>query len=316
MEIQPTDRIPETDLVERLHEMLRALRARGESPQGDWVEGVARELHQGLRIGRFARRGSSTALGFLSATDGGAFGHLHCDGPPDPELGAELLAALIDAVPAECSTLVVGFTGLAPTEEALLIRRVDRPGGRSVARRALVRPIGPADHLTLTPPVPTARRLPVREVPLPALAQLDQRAYAGTVDALLTGPDLIHHERILDELLHHRLGRFLDEASMALVEIDAGALVGLVLTAELSAHTAVILDVAVEPMVRRRGYGRFLLQWTFRALRALGYEEARLWVTDENLAARHLYERLGFRPAGRATLYRWERGPGQPHSGG
>jgi ribosomal protein S18 acetylase RimI-like enzyme len=155
----------------------------------------------------------------------------------------------------------------------------------------------------------------VQEVPLSALAQLDHRAYAGTVDALLTGPEPIHHERILDELLHHRLGRLIDPASMALVEIDTGALVGLILTAELSAQTAVILDVAVEPMARRKGYGRFLLQWTFRALRAFGYEEVRLWVTEENLTARRLYEQLGFRPVGRATLYRWERGSGQPHSG-
>ncbi|MHB1932414.1 MAG: GNAT family N-acetyltransferase [Thermoplasmata archaeon] len=315
MEILPTDRIPEIDLVERLHGMLKALRARGESPQGDWVEGVARELHQGLRIGRVARRGSSTILGFLSTSDGGAFGHLHAEGPADPELGGQLLAALIDAVPAEVTTLVVGFTGLEPAEEALVIQQVGRPGGCAVARRAMVRPIGPADHLALAPPVPTARRLPVREVPLPALALLDQRAYAGTVDALLTGPEPVHHERILDELLHHRLGRLLDEASMALVEVDTGALVGLILTAEISAHAAVLLDVAVEPMARRKGYGRFLLQWTFRALRALGYEEVRLWVTEENRTARHLYDQLGFRPAGRATLYRWERGSGQPHSG-
>ncbi|MHB1435795.1 MAG: GNAT family N-acetyltransferase [Thermoplasmata archaeon] len=315
MEIQPTDRIPEPELVDQLHGMLKALRARGESPQGDWVEGIARELHQGLRTGRLARQGSTSILGFISTADGGAFGHLHCEGPPDPGLGAGVLATLIDTVPPEVTTLVIGFTGLEPADETELIRRLDRPGGRVIARRALVRPIGREDDLTLTPPVPTARRLPVREVPLSALAQLDQRAYAGTVDALLTGPEPVHHERILEELLHHRLGRFLDEASMALVEVDTGALVGLVMTAELSAHTAVILDVGVDPMVRRQGYGRFILQWTFRALRALGYEEVRLWVTEENLPARQLYEQFGFRPAGRATLYRWERGAGQPHSG-
>ncbi len=315
MEIQPTDRIPEADLVERLYGMWKALRSRGESPQGDWVEGIARELHQGLRTGRLARRGSTSILGFLSIADGEAFGHLHCDGPSDPELGARVLADLIDGLPPEVAALVVGFTGLPSSDETALIREVDRPGGRTIPRRALLRPIGSGDEIPLTPPVASARRLPVREVPLSALAQLDQRAYAGTVDALLTGPEPRHHERILDELLHHRLGRFLDEASLALVEVDTGALVGLAMTAELSAHTAVLLDVGVDPMARGKGYGRFILRWTFRALRALGYEEIRLWVTDENLPARRLYEQLGFRTAGQATLYRWGRDPGQPQSG-
>ncbi|EQD81269.1 GCN5-related N-acetyltransferase domain protein [mine drainage metagenome] len=295
--------------------MLRALRARGESPQGDWVEGVARELHQGLRTGRFVRQGPTSILGFASTSDGGFFGHLHAEGPPDPALGARVLTALIDDLPPDSATLVVGFTGFPLRAEADLIRAVERPGGRAIARRALVRPIGPADELALTPPVPTARRLPVRDVPLSVLAQLDMRLYAGTLDALLTGPQPVHHERLLEELLHHRLGRFLDEASMALVESDTGALVGMVMTAELSAHTAIILDFGVDPMVRRKGYGRFLLRWTLRALRALGYEQVRLWVTDENLPARRLYDQLGFEPADRATLYRWERGSGQPHSG-
>jgi ribosomal protein S18 acetylase RimI-like enzyme len=312
----PAREVSEPDLVELLYGMYRALRERGESPSGDWIEEVAGELHRGERLGWVVGEASSLALGFCSITDVGAFGHIHAGpGASDPALGARLLERLLDAIASKASTFVTGFSGYTIDEENELIRRVDRPGGRRIERWGLLRPIGETDAKNVVPPGTTLRRLPVREVPITALAQLDQRAYQGTVDALLTGPELRHHQRILEELLDHRLGRFLDEASMALVESATGALVGLVATAELSSRTAVILDVAVDPTVRRNGYGRFLLEWTLRALRALGYEEVRLWVTAENIPARRLYEALGFQHQHHATLYRWERPSVQPQPG-
>jgi ribosomal protein S18 acetylase RimI-like enzyme len=103
------------------------------------------------------------------------------------------------------------------------------------------------------------------------------------------------------------MGRFLDEASTALIEPEPPRLVGAVLTAERTPRRAIYLDFMVDPERQGHGVGRYLLRWGFRALRALGYDRVGLWVTVTNSAARHLYEELGFRRTATALIYRWER---------
>ena len=160
------------------------------------------------------------------------------------------------------------------------------------------------------------RPVPVREIPIDALAALDWAGFHGTPDESLIAETVEEDQEVLGDILGGRLGRFLDEASTALVSPE-GHLAGAILTAEQSPRRIVLLDVIVHPGWRRRGLGVFLLRFALRAAAALGYAECRLWVTETNEPARRLYEREGFVPADRAIVYRFSRpivgAPAQPH---
>ena len=82
-------------------------------------------------------------------------------------------------------------------------------------------------------------------------------------------------------------------------------LVGAVLTAEESPRDAIFLDLVVHPAFRRHGMASLLLRWGIRAAAALGYATVTLWVTETNLPARALYERIGFQPDLQTAIYRW-----------
>jgi ribosomal-protein-alanine N-acetyltransferase len=66
---------------------------------------------------------------------------------------------------------------------------------------------------------------------------------------------------------------------------------------------AELLRVAVAPEMRRQGVGAALVAEGLRRLDALGVRRCSLEVRPSNLAARGLYERLGFQPAGRRRAY-------------
>ena len=59
-----------------------------------------------------------------------------------------------------------------------------------------------------------------------------------------------------------------------------------------------VVSVWVDPSVRGRGAGRLLLAAVSEWARTLGARTLELWVTEGNVPARRLYERLGFAPAG------------------
>ena len=64
-----------------------------------------------------------------------------------------------------------------------------------------------------------------------------------------------------------------------------------------------ITVVAVDPDERRRGHGRYLLLTLLQRARRDGAAHATLEVSDDNIAALALYERLGFQTAGRREGY-------------
>ena len=97
-------------------------------------------------------------------------------------------------------------------------------------------------------------------------------------------------------LLAGSLGRFLDEASIALILPDPPRLVGAILSAERSPRKAIVVNFMVDPEFRRRGYGRYLFRWELRALWALGYQRVHLWVTAANEPARRLYKEFHLEP--------------------
>lgn len=66
---------------------------------------------------------------------------------------------------------------------------------------------------------------------------------------------------------------------------------------------ALVLDgICVDPAARGRGLGTALLAAASAKARCVGARAVRLSVVDSNPRARALYERHGFRPAGRGTL--------------
>jgi ribosomal protein S18 acetylase RimI-like enzyme len=59
--------------------------------------------------------------------------------------------------------------------------------------------------------------------------------------------------------------------------------------------SAFVKDLVVHPDMRRQGVGEALLRSAFEAFRRRGAPQIRLKVRSENMAARRLYARVGFR---------------------
>jgi ribosomal protein S18 acetylase RimI-like enzyme len=301
-------------LLELVNSLRRELRRRDEVVAGEWVEATAQELRDGRKPGWYLPPREGGGLAFYSARRREAFGHVHVEGGTDDlERAARLAETMLDRVPADLDSIDVGFTGLPAEAEATLSNRLlARPGSRVIERRRMERDLGPEDDRGPAVPPPGLVLVPVRDVTLDALADLDRRAFAGSVDELLIGPDPSDYRRVLETLLDGKLGRFVDEASTALIVPDPPRLVGALLTGEQSPRRAIFLDFMVDPSDRGRGYGRFLFGWGLRALRALGYSSVRLWVTASNGAAIRLYDANGLSVVTTATIYRWDR-PGSAH---
>ena len=64
-----------------------------------------------------------------------------------------------------------------------------------------------------------------------------------------------------------------------------------------------ITSLHVLPQLRKRGYGRALLELVFREFRRRGIMEVTLWVLEQNTSARQFYEKHGFRVDGGRKMY-------------
>jgi ribosomal protein S18 acetylase RimI-like enzyme len=314
----PTSGAPPDELLELANLVRRELLLREESPSGEWVEATATDLRGGEKTGFYYPLATGGGLAFRSDRGPDSFAHVHVERNGDPaERAVRLANALLASLPATTRSISIGFTGLTAGEEPRVLERVgERPGSAIIRRFAMERALEARDGAPLPSPPDGLRHVPLREVTLDALADLDWRAFEGTVDALLIGSDLAEYRRVLEALMAGEAGRFLDEASTALYRAEPPALLGAILTCEKSPRRAVFLDFMVDPVARRKGYGRYLLRWGFRALRALGYERVRLWVSESNTAARRLYDSVGFSVTLGTTIYRWDRpaASAQPHS--
>ncbi|MGP8075088.1 MAG: GNAT family N-acetyltransferase [Thermoplasmata archaeon] len=304
------------ELEELLQMIRRELLLRAELPTGEWVEESASELRSGAKPGWYLPRESGGGLAFFARRGTAAYGHVHAgEGDAADARAHRLATTLLDALPREISSIDLGFTGLSPTAERSVAGRLAaRPGSLVIERHAMERELSAADGERLTESPGTARLVPIRSVTLDALVDLDWKAFHGSVDGLVLGSGIDEYRRVLQSMLDGRVGRFLDEASIALVETDPVRLVGAIMTTEQSARRAVFVDLMVDPERQRRGLARFLMRWGFRALWAFGYERVRLWVTAANRPARNLYESLGFRTMAEATIYRWDREASAPQA--
>lgn len=103
----------------------------------------------------------------------------------------------------------------------------------------------------------------------------------------------------------------LHPAALALAAEADGRLLGFVL-AWAAAGESEILTIAVDPACRRGGVGRALMSAVMARAAAAGATEMTLDVDIANVAARALYERLGFAQVGRRKGYYVVAG-GPPH---
>ena len=316
-EPHPTQGARRADLEERLQAVRRELVRREESPAGSWIEDSARDLAAGAKPGWYFPERPEDGIAFYARRGSAAYGHVHSSGANGPGAADALARALLGGLPADVRSINVGFSGLpAEAENALAHRLGQRPGSRVIERQVMEYALTSADE-GAAPETPRGlQAVGVRDVTLEALTDLDWRSFRGTADELLVGTHVDEYRYVLETILAGQLGRFVDEASIALIEPAPIRLVAAVLTAEQTIRRAILVDLLVDPERQRRGYGRFLLRWTLRSLRGLGYDSARLWVTKENTPALALYAKFGFHAGAEAAIYRWER-PGsdpQPHS--
>jgi ribosomal protein S18 acetylase RimI-like enzyme len=307
-EPRSTTNAPPEELLELTHGVQQELRARGETLSTEWVEQSARDLKEGTLAGWYFPAAQGGALAFFSLRPQRAYGHVHVvDRTRAVPHAEQLVRQLRVSLPPEVNTLDIGFTGLTSEDERALwevLRGV--PGSSSIVRSAMERPIESADVAT-APQIPSGCQMkPPRSIELEALAELDWNAFRGTADESLLGTDRAEYRRVLAEILAGRLGRFLEEASTGLVD-EENRLIAALLTGEESTRRAIFLDLMVDPGRRREGVATFLIHWGCRALWALGYTSVRLWVTQSNEPAVHLYERLGFLPMATSLIYRWTR---------
>jgi ribosomal protein S18 acetylase RimI-like enzyme len=305
-----------TELLELLQGVRVALTEREEAPSGDWVEASATDLKSGRQLGWYypvSEGGGGIGLATLRGRR--LWGHVHATpGPEGAERAVRLAEAILTAEDSGAEVATLGFSGLPEAEEsAVAARLAQRPGSMVIRRQAFERDLTEQDESRRAEPPAGLRRVAVSEVDMAALAELDWQSFRGSVDDLMIGGSPEEYRRILTGLLRNTLGRFLDEASVLLVDESGTRLVGGVLTSEVTARQALFLDLMVAPQDRRRGIGRFLLGWAFRSLRALGYVRVRLWVTTSNEAAVGLYLSEGFHPVAATTIYRWEPGAATPH---
>lgn len=94
----------------------------------------------------------------------------------------------------------------------------------------------------------------------------------------------------------------LDASASALVAMMGEEIAGFVLP-RVAANEAEILTIAVAPPHQRKGAGAFLLNEAITWAARKGAEEVFLEVAEDNVSAKALYVRSGFRPAGRRPGY-------------
>ncbi|MCI4346850.1 MAG: GNAT family N-acetyltransferase [Thermoplasmata archaeon] len=306
--LRPARELPAFTLVELTAHMRHLLAERGEPLAPTWPEVAAERLRTGELDGWVAEeRGRPVGLAIFSRREERAYGHLHLETEEGrvPLARRMTLHALRHIDPA-IRRADLGTTGLSEEEDRELGDALsERPGFEVVERYGLLRVLS-LENPPQAPKLPDGYEfLPSSAAPLDALDELDRRAFRGGADESLVADSPEGNRRVLERILGGELGRFLPEASMTIARGEE--LVAFLLTTEESARTAVFADLAVDPGHRRRGLAGALLQQGFRALIALGYGSARLWVTATNVPARELYRRVGFERERTAFIFRWRK---------
>jgi ribosomal protein S18 acetylase RimI-like enzyme len=144
--------------------------------------------------------------------------------------------------------------------------------------------------------------IPWDEGRLAEVANVDHRAYAGTIDGLLYRGYFSTPEgcaRMWRECIAGRFGRF--DAARSLLLVKEDRVCGDIMCAQTTLQDAFIANLAVDP-AHRGGTGRALLLTCLRSYQEAGFRQVSLAVTLDNRRALRLYESLGFRISGRFPI--------------
>jgi ribosomal protein S18 acetylase RimI-like enzyme len=129
---------------------------------------------------------------------------------------------------------------------------------------------------------------------LDRVGEIDQRSYAGTVDAALYGRyfrSAAGSRQLWHEALRGRFGRFDTERSLLLMR--DGEPRGHLMASMRTSREGFVGNLAVLPE-DRGGTGRALLLECLWRYRNAGFQSVSLAVTLDNKRALHLYQSLGF----------------------
>jgi ribosomal protein S18 acetylase RimI-like enzyme len=141
-------------------------------------------------------------------------------------------------------------------------------------------------------------------------AQLLYLTYRNHVDAVIN--DQYASEagatRLIENIMHqHGCGGHLPNASRVAIHRPTGKLAGVVALTSVRPHTAHIPQVAIATEFQGSGLGTAIMEMAFADLARRGYHEVSLTVTDLNVGAVRLYERLGFETFRSFGAFVWNR---------
>ena len=101
-------------------------------------------------------------------------------------------------------------------------------------------------------------------------------------------------EALVAEIAARFVREFDPEAERCWIAEQAGRTVGAVFLVRKSARVAQLRLLYVEPAARGQGLGRRLTNACIRFARAKGYQTLTLWTNEILVAARHIYQAVGF----------------------
>jgi ribosomal protein S18 acetylase RimI-like enzyme len=114
--------------------------------------------------------------------------------------------------------------------------------------------------------------------------------------------------RLIENIMHQRgCGEFLPKASQVAIHRSSGKMAGVLALTSVRPRTAHIPQIAIATEFQGIGLGSEMLERCFEDLRTRGFEEVSLTVTDLNVGAVRLYERMSFETFRTFGAFVWNR---------
>ncbi len=105
----------------------------------------------------------------------------------------------------------------------------------------------------------------------------------------------VHFEALVAQIMADFVTHFKPERERAWIAEMDGGIVGSVFVVQKDAATARLRCLLVEPQARGLGLGQRLVDECIAFARSCGYQKMVLWTNSVLLAARHIYQKTGFR---------------------
>lgn len=146
----------------------------------------------------------------------------------------------------------------------------------------------------------------VVEDPLLVIRQFDQADQATVLDLhnlALTEVGVHAGNGPWDDDLQHIQEIYLDDRGTFLVGEYCGEIVAMGALKRISRADAEVKRMRVHPSFQRQGFGTQILRVLENRARELGYSVLRLDTTVEQIGARHLYAKFGFKETAHGLLF-------------